>query len=175
MSKKPERSIRHHAMRYLKSRMTSSGHLKTLLLRGAKKRFPDTPTGELAVAADKVLASLIEQGVLNDEAWARSKTQALRRRGNSRRQIQAKLRQKRVPADLIEAILREEDGAHELIAALDYLRKRRLGPWAHMSMRREPPDPRKTLQKLGRRGFSYDVARQALDMDLEEARERTGR
>jgi regulatory protein len=175
MSKKPERSIRWHAMRYLKSRTTSTGHLRTLLLRGAKKRFPDTPTAELTAAADRVLASLVEQGAMNDAAWARSRAAVLRRRGNSARQIRAKLRQKRLPADLIDAVLREQDSGAELVAALDYLRKRRLGPWKHQSMRREPPDPQKTLQKLGRRGFSYDVARRALEMDLEEAQERTGR
>ena len=169
MSKKPERSIRWHAMRYLKSRMTSSGHLRTLLMRGARKRFPDTPVNELSEAADRVILSLVEQGVLNDAAWTRSRVGVLRRRGNSARQIRSKLRQKRVPAELIDEVLREQDASAELVAALDYLRKRRLGPWAHLSTRREPPDPQKTLQKLGRRGFSYDTARNALDLSLDEA------
>lgn len=134
--------------------------------------MPDHEPEELQRAVDTVIAELLQRGALNDEMWARSRIQALRRRGNSMRQIRSKLRLKRVPPELIDTLLeahRDAEPKAELKAALDYLRKRRLGPWAAQ------PDPQRTLAKLGRRGFSYGTAREALSMDLESARDVTDR
>ncbi|MCB9675615.1 MAG: RecX family transcriptional regulator [Alphaproteobacteria bacterium] len=163
------RRVRHHALRYLKSRLTTVGHLRTLLVRGARKRDPEVDPEALRTAVQSVLDELVAGGVLNDRLWAGSRVAALRRAGNSTRQIQSKLREKRLDAALIEELLDDTRPADDLRAALDYLRKRRLGPWA------ETPDPQRTLAKLGRRGFPYDIARRAVEMELCEARDITGR
>lgn len=160
--------IRDHALRYLAQRMTTVGHLRTLLLRGARKREPDAARDELEARADAVLADLVRIGALDDEAWARAKVATLRQRGNPVQGIRAKLRERQVPAHIVQAILDEEDEDARVLAALRHLRRRRLGSWG------PDGDPRAALTKLARAGFPYGIALRAVSMPAEEAHERAG-
>lgn len=160
--------IRDHALRYLAQRTTTVGHLRTLLLRGARKREPDAAREDLEARADAVLAELVAVGALDDEAWARAKVASLRQRGNAVQGIRAKLRERQVPPELVQAILAEEDEDARLLAALRHLRRRRLGAWG------PDADPRAALTKLARAGFSYGIALRAVSMPPDEAHERAG-
>lgn len=112
------------------------------------------------------LARFLELGLLDDERWAVSKARALRRRGGSSRSITAALRAKGIPEELARDALEDEEAPSELEAARKLARKRRLGPW-----RTGPGGPevlRKELAVLGRKGFSYDTARKALEGDADD-------
>lgn len=161
-------AIRDHALRYLTQRMTTVGHLRELLLRGAQKRDPESTRAGNLPEVEAVLAELVTQGVLDDDAWARSRVASLRRQGNSPSTIRAKLAAKRVSRSLLDELFAETDPQETLISALRLLRKKRLGPWAPQL------DARAALTKLGRAGFPYGIAHRAVSMDLDEARELAG-
>lgn len=106
------------------------------------------------------VAGLLELGLLDDQRWAESRARTLRRRGGSSRAITSALRSKGIAPDTARRALDAEGAPSELDAAVRYARKRRLGRW-----RTGPGGPdveRRELAALGRKGFSYDVARRAL-------------
>ena len=110
----------------------------------------DTDPAEGREAVEQVVAKMRRLGYLDDAKLARQRAQTLSRRGKSRRAIQADLYRQGLDTD-VDALL-EETGHDELESARAFVRKRRLGT-----------DRNRDLAKLARAGFSYDVARRALD------------
>ncbi len=100
-------------------------------------------------------------GLVDDARYARALAETLRRRGTSRRAMRAKLRQKDLPAALVDEVLEAEEGeASEVKAAWRYAERRRLGPFR----RSDRAERRKRdLAAMGRAGFSYGVARDVVD------------
>ncbi|MCA9558512.1 MAG: RecX family transcriptional regulator, partial [Myxococcales bacterium] len=77
-----------------------------------------------------------------------------------------KMRQRGLPADLIDAALEAADAEVEdpdLAAAARYARRRRLGPFRPAEARAERRE--KDLAALGRAGFSYAIARRVIDAE----------
>ncbi len=158
--------LRNSALHYLERYATSSAHLRRLLTvkvaRSAAAHGTDAAAGAADVEA--LIGRLEHMGLLDDDQFARAKARTLHQRGNSARAIHAALREKGIDADLIEAALgslREETAQPELAAALVYARKRRLGPYRTEETRADTRD--RDLAALGRRGFSYDLARRVID------------
>ena len=112
----------------------------------------------------EVAGGLVRAGVIDDAAFAAARAARLARAGRSRRAVAAHLAAKGVTPEVAEAALPEPE--RELLSALTYARKRRLGPF------REQADPAARLQDLGRlarAGYARDVAERALDMASAEA------
>ncbi len=107
-------------------------------------------------------------GLLNDRAFAESKTASGRRKGHSTRKIAATLAAKGIDRDLAAAVL-HADETDAFTAALIFARRMRLGPFRT----RTPSDPvaadRRDLAALCRNGHGYAVARRALEMTRDEA------
>jgi regulatory protein len=121
-------------------------------------------TAEIAGIAQ----SLVAAGAVNDAAFAESRARRLARSGHSRRAIAAHLAAKGIESETATAALPEGEEA-ELLAALAFCRRRRIGPFA-----RVVPDASarmKALAALARGGFAQSVARRALVMDPAEAEE----
>jgi regulatory protein len=104
-----------------------------------------------------VLARLRKLGVVNDEAFAASRTRRLTREGKSRRATLAHLAAKGIKAPTVP-----DDPKRELAAACAYLRRRRAGPFGDKPLE-------KILAAMARGGFSQDIARRALGLPLEKA------
>ncbi len=166
----PER-LEKAALFYLERFSSSSENLRRVLMRrvdtSAKIHDTDPEAGA------KFIATLIERyqrvGLLNDEAYAEAKISSLHRRGLSGRAIAMKLRQKGVPSAIIDdglAKLRDElgeDGVDaNMEAALNYARRRRIGPF-RTTKRQENRD--RDLAALGRQGFDYETARTVVDVE----------
>ena len=158
-----ERSALHYLGRY----DSCSGHLRRLLQRKIQisARIHGTDPQEGAAAIERVIARLTGLGLLDDTRYARERVRSLRGRGNSTAMIRAKLRAKSLPAELIDMALGEggtDLAEHELLAALRYARRRRLGPFrtAEREMRRD-----RDLAALARQGFAYETARRVVDSD----------
>lgn len=110
---------------------------------------------------EATLLRMRELGFLDDARWAESRARTLRRRGASTAAVRSALRAKGVAAGVVAETLAEEGGDPDLDAARTFARKSRLGPW-----RRAPVDAegrRKELARLGRKGFSYEIARRVVD------------
>jgi len=105
----------------------------------------------------------VAAGVVDDRAYAEMRAASLQRAGCSRARIKATLQQKRVePAALDNALERlgAEQPAGDLVAAINFARRRRLGPFAagDRAARRQ-----KDLAALARAGFSGRLARRVVD------------
>ncbi|PWS38434.1 hypothetical protein DFH01_03885 [Falsiroseomonas bella] len=119
-------------------------------------------------AAAEVARRMVAQGAVDDAAFAESRARRLLRTGRSQRAALAHLRAKGVDAETALAAVPEGEDA-ELVAALAFCRRRRIGPFA-----REIPDAAdpKALGALARAGFGREIASRALRMDAEEAETR---
>lgn len=138
----------------------------------------DPGSGEAAreailAAGAELLPPLIERyvssGLLNDQAYAEGRARALHRQGHPARAIQARLRAKGVPPEVIEGALaaleeaRGDGPSPELEAAILRARRKRLGPYRADSDRADRRQ--RDLAALARAGFSFDIARQVIDAE----------
>jgi regulatory protein len=115
-----------------------------------------------AAAARALVASvaraMVAAGAVDDAAFAASRARRLARTGRSRRATLAHLSAKGVDGETAAAALPPPEA--ELLAALAFCRRRRLGPFA-----RDAEGPLvKALGALARAGFPQGIARQALAM-----------
>jgi len=126
------------------------------------------PAARQAVAT--VVARLVEQGLLDDAAFAARRGAGLVRAGRSPMAATAALRARGIAADVAEGAV-PDDPASTLGAAIATARKRRIGPF------RAGPEPdeagrRRELGVLARAGFPREVALDVLAMAPEEAEAR---
>lgn len=129
---------------------------------------------------ETVLDRVEERGLINDEKYALAVVKRLRKKGKSTRAICAWLRQRGVPSEAIDSALLQARTLHEtflgeehgetrspeeieLESAMTFVRKRRLGPFS--TRERDHDTFRKELGKLARAGFSYRIARAALEAE----------
>ena len=90
----------------------------------------------------------------------------------SRLKIALGLRAKGVDGDLARTAI-EEDGTDEMVAALRFCRRRRIGPWR----RGERPDRdglNNEIATLARQGFATQLGRAVVLLSLEDAEEKLG-
>lgn len=161
-----------HSQRYLERWFTSSAHLRRLLLQRAMRSVEahGSDPAEAKALVDAEITRLITLGALDDDAYARDKAQSLHRKGRGAAKIRQALGAKGLggqPVTEALAALRHDDRDPEMEAARTFARKRRIGPW-----RTGPDDAetrRKELGKLARAGFSYSIARRALDTPDDDA------
>lgn len=155
--------LERYAIWYLERWPAPSPHLRKILIKRMKKAEEcEVDIGHV----DALIARFQQAGVVNDELYATDRARSLHRRGNAPQAIRSKLSSKglygRVVDDAIAAL---GEGA-ALEAARGYARKRRLGHWGEDGDDRE--QYQKDLAKLARRGFSYDIARTAMQGDPED-------
>jgi regulatory protein len=135
------------AFRYLAYRPRSEAEIRQRLLR----RGFDSAT------ADGALAKLRERGLIDDAAFARFwKDNRESFSPRSRRLTGLELRRKGLPADVIEAVVREideTDGAYRAAS----VRAGRL-PLSDYQLFR-----RRLAAYLGRRGYDYDIIKETVD------------
>ena len=113
-----------------------------------------------------IAKSLVVAGAVNDAAFAESRARRLARSGHSRRAIAAHLAAKGIETETAAAALPDGEGA-ELLAAIAFCRRRRIGPFARVAP--DAPARMKALAALARGGFAQGVARRALAMDPADA------
>ncbi len=168
----PER-LERSALFYLERFASSSENLRRVLMRrvdaSAKEHGTDREEG--AQFIDTLIERYERAGLLDDAAYADARVASMHRRGLSDRAISMKLRQKGVPGDLIERsleALREElraDGTDpNWEAAMNYARRRRIGPFRKTS---REENRERDLAALGRQGFDYQTARKIVDAEAE--------
>lgn len=146
------------ALYYLERFAASSAHLETVLKRKILRRCK--LRGEPAEAFYALIPPLIARyqacGLLDDARYTQAKVASLRRKGASSRMISAKMAQKGIKREITEQHI-ELDETSELDAARNLARRKKLG---------KKPDPEqkiRDLATLARAGFSYAIAKQALE------------
>ena len=151
-------SLERAALRYLSQRGASRAQLASNLRRRVQRaiaRGDELGTGETDGWIEEVLDRMESWGYLDDPRFARSKTRSMRQSGASRRKIESRLMQKGIDRDVIKSTLGDEPDQTELEAAQRLVERRRFG--------RNPERKQKELAALARAGFSYGIARTALE------------
>lgn len=134
------------------------------LARHLKKKFRHAEGEALSALLEECLARLEEFRLLDDARFAADRARGLRAQGKSGRAIRQKLAEKGVDRALVDEAMRDEDAHAELVAAVRLAKRRRLGPF-----RTKDADEMRELAALGRAGFSYEIARKVLALDLSDA------
>jgi regulatory protein len=181
--KKPPKKItadylHNSGLYYLQRFAASSGHFRSVMLRKVKKSchyHKEQDYAACTALVDELVRKFERAGLLDDQAYTRGVVTSLRRQGKSRRAVVARLQAKNINADTALEVLHAYDENQfnssadaEMQAALIFTRRKKLGAF------RKDKDysEEKALAAMGRAGFSYDTARRALALSLEEAEER---
>lgn len=163
---------------YLEKFSTSSENFRQVMTRKVMRsaEFHETDPEEGLSLLSDMIERFLRSGLLDDKLYTDARTKTLHKRGNSARQITAKLMQKGVPSEFIDQSLQElkrETGDPELKAAATYARRRRLGPYRLPEQREDKKI--KDLSAMARAGFPYHIAHKVIEADttdeLEDLRE----
>jgi regulatory protein len=154
------------ALAHIDRYATSAANLRNVLMRrvGRSVRLHDTDRGEAAGWVDAIIAKLLDRQLLDDGAYAHGRANSLHRSGASRRKIAGMLQQKGVGRDDIAAALAALDAEYadsDMVAACNYARRRRLGPYRLPEVREERRE--RDLAALARAGFGYNTARRVVE------------
>ena len=157
---------------YLQRFSASTAQFRRVMLRKIDKSC-HVHTDQDRQAATALLEETIEtftrSGLLNDGVYTAAAVTSLRRRGESARSIRARLAAKGLPPELVDHALQAAasgvDVDADLIAAVRFAQRKRLGPFAHG----KAIDGDKALGVFGRGGFSYRQAKEVLAMDMDIA------
>lgn len=147
-------------MHYLSQRAASTVMVRQTLERRVKKRLAvKLIDPDMRVMIDTAIATLVSLGLVDDARFAETRATTLAGRGHSKLRIAAGLKAKGVPKDIItQATARDID---DLAQARRTIERKRLGPLRRGAQ--SPATHRKDLAALARAGFSYGVAKVALD------------
>jgi regulatory protein len=155
------------ALHYLERFASSAENLRRVLRRKVENRcrLRGEEAEPFLLLIDPVVARTVSSGLVDDRRYAEARVASFRRRGASTRGIRAKLAAKGVGRETVEVALGEEDG-DDRATALALARRRKIGPY-------RPGDRAAFRQKdmavLARAGFPFDVVREVIDGEAEEA------
>lgn len=174
--KKLREKLRRSGFAYLQRYSSSEAHFSELMEQKLRRweAAGYVALGE-ARAADLVAeltSEFRDLGLLDDAGFAASRVASARRKGTSRLKIALGLRAKGVDGELARAAI-EQDGTDEMVAALRFCRRRRIGPWR----RGDRPDRdglNREIAMLARQGFATQLGRAVVLLSLEEAEEKLG-
>jgi len=106
---------------------------------------------------------LVEEGLLNDAAYAQTRARRLTRAGRSSRAIAAHLAARGVSGADADLLPPDRVSQSELAAALATARRRRIGPFRRTAI--DADGARRELAMLARAGFPRAIAEAALQME----------
>ena len=150
MKKITPQYLKNSALYYLERYEASSQKLRTVLKRRLMKaRQEQLIPSEANVWVEQVVAEMLRLGYVNDGRFAENAVRRLAESGKSCSYIRTKLKLAGIKAEMIEAALSDTD---ELAQARLMVKKKHLGT-----------DFQRDLARLARAGFSYEIAKTALE------------
>lgn len=153
------------ALFYVARYATSTAKLERYLLRKVRERGWED---EAPVDTAAMVARYVEKGYVDDQAFARSKSNSLTRRGYGPRRVSQAL-----GADGIDEHIREDvrpNEARQRHAALAMAKKRRFGPFRKdLDQDLERATREKQIAAMLRAGHMLDNVRQILDAAHQDA------
>lgn len=160
-----EERLSRAALHYLERYASSSTNLRRVLERRVLKasHFHERDPSEFSELIELVVSKCIRSGLVNDKTYAETKTAGMRRRGASKRKIEAHLSAKGVDRDTIRNVLQDEDD-NEINTAIVFAKRRRLGPFRNEQTRDERTEKDKAA--MCRAGFSFEIARRVIESNI---------
>ena len=153
MKKITHQRLKNIALYYLERYDASSQKLRTVLKRRLLKAKMEQPVpSEAPKWIEEVILEMTQLGYLNDKRFAENLVRRLSEAGKSCAFIRTKLKFAGISGKMMNEALSDTD---ELEQARKMIQKKHLGN-----------DFKKDLAKLARAGFSYEIAREALEEKL---------
>ena len=150
MKKITQKRLENIALYYLERYEASSGKLRAVLKRRLMKASKEQPIPpEASDWIEQVIFQMQQLGYINDKRFAENTVRRLSGAGKSRSFIRSKLKLAGIEEDEISQALADTD---ELASAQLWVQKKHLSG-----------DFKKDLARLARAGFSYEIAREALE------------
>ncbi len=158
------------AYAYIEKYSPSKQQLKVYLLKKYLIKFKGEKTKkEITEIIDKILSNLENNSLINDSLYSESKARMYLRRGYSLNKISQSLRVKGIDQSFINQALekiKNEKTEPDFVSALKLCKKRRIGPLRPNANREI--FYKKDMGILARGGFSFELSKKVLDMELDE-------
>lgn len=152
------------ALYYLGRYESSVEQLRKVLSRRAfkeKMKGADIPA-DIDAVIDSVVSKAAADGYVDDRRFAESVVRKCQSAGKSRQFLIGKLKTAGIDSDLIRE-LTDDSSDSDLDAARRFVQKKKIGRWRPLEKQKECF--KKDLAAMARAGFSFDVAKQALETD----------
>ena len=161
-----EKRLEKLALLHIDRYATSIENLRNVLMRRVEKsaRNQNIEKKDAEKWINEIITKLVNLRLLDDQAYAENRVRSLHRSGASQKKIMSILSNKGVSkVDTASAIslLENEYCNRELMAANNYARRRRLGPYRLAENRKEKRN--RDLASLARAGFKYNDAKSIID------------
>ncbi len=158
------------AYSYLEKYSPSKQQLKVYLLKKYLTKIKGTRSKkEVSSIIDEVIKNLEKNKIINDELYSDSKARMFLRRGYSLNKINQSLRLKGVDSKYIKQSIdkiKEDQIEPDFVSALKLCKRRRIGPLRPQANREL--FYRKDMGILARGGFSFDLSKRVLNLDIDE-------
>tara|TARA_B100000579_G_scaffold88778_1_gene69896 strand:- start:1340 stop:1900 length:561 start_codon:yes stop_codon:yes gene_type:complete len=158
------------AYSYLEKYSPSKQQLKVYLLKKYLTKIKGTKSKkEVSLIIDEVINSLEKKRIINDELYSDSKARMYLRRGYSLNKINQSLRHKGVDSKYIKQSIdkiKEDQIEPDFVSALKMCKRRRIGPLRPHANREL--FYKKDMGILARGGFSFDLSKRVLNLNVEE-------
>jgi len=162
--------IRNFAYSYLEKYSPSKQQLKTYLYKKIIKiNQKKSSKKELFDLIDSIIATLVDQKLLNDMYYSDAKSKAFLRKGYSLNKIRYSLIRKGIDEKYIKGSIskiKENESDPDFFSAIKICKKRRIGACREEDNR--PLFYKKDISILARSGFSYEVSKKVLDLPKTE-------
>lgn len=164
-----EPELEAYAARYLARFDCTEQRLRTVLTRKLEASAAMAQQTLSSAAVERLIDRFTTLGYLNDKRFSERLVEALRSRGASTRAIRERLRTRGVRVELVDELLKRTADTREddLAAAATFAKRRRLGVYRPVEQQKERYQ--RDLAALARAGFSFEVARRALALRVEES------
>ena len=158
------------AYSYLEKYSPSKQQLKVYLLKKYLTKIKGTKSKkEVSSIIDEIIKNLEKNRIVNDELYSDSKARMFLRRGYSLNKINQSLRQKGIDSKYIKQSIdkiKEDQIEPDFVSALKLCKRRRIGPLRPQANREL--FYKKDMGILARGGFSFDLSKRILDLDIDE-------
>ena len=161
-----EKRLEKLALLHIDRYATSIENLRNVLMRRVEKsaRNQNIEKKDAEKWINEIITKLVNLRLLDDQAYAENRVRSLHRSGASQKKIMSILSNKgvsKVDTPSAISLVENEYCNRELMAANNYARRRRLGPYRLAENRKEKRD--RDLASLARAGFKYNDAKSIID------------
>ena len=158
------------AYSYLEKYSPSKQQLKVYLLKKYLTKIKGTKSKkEVTLIIDEIVTNLEKNKIVNDELYSDSKARMYLRRGYSLNKINQSLRHKGIDSKFIKQSLdkiKEDQIEPDFVSALKLCKRRRIGPVRPQANREL--FYKKDMGILARGGFSFDLSKRVLNLEINE-------
>ena len=164
-----KRKLENLGLKYLSKFETTEKQFKDYLKKKLYKFTFEIKQSEQDHLIENILIKMKNLNYVNDSRYSNMKSEQIFNNGGSMRMIIAKLKQKGVSEKIVKETLETllKSDKNELVSALIYLKKRRIGIFYYKKINENELNEfkKKWYATLARRGFSLEIVNKVLSIE----------